>query len=204
VYRGTGNDDAEPVLIGYSDADWGNSLDDRRSTTGYVFKLAQGAISWRSKRQSTVAQSSTEAEYMALSEATREAVSWRMFLGELGLDIREPTTILADNQGSIALSKNPEHHARTKHIDIKYHYIREQVSNEAVSIYYINTEAMIADVLTKPLARPHHHKLIAQFGIQSGTDIPMYRLRGSVKGATAPSTVRGRTDGSAGGPSGRQ
>ena len=103
-------------------------------------------------------------------EATREAVSWKMFLSELGMEISEPFKIFADNQRCIAIAKNPQHYARTKHIDIKYYYVREQIAKKSVVINYIPTELMTADVLTKPLARSRHHKLIQQFGIRT-TDI---------------------------------
>lgn len=139
----------EPELVGYSDADYGNSLDDRKSISGYVFKLNNGAISWKSKRQPIVATSTTEAEYISTSEAAREAMNWRMFLRELGFHLNSPTIINVDNQGAIAIAKNPEHHGRTKHIDIRYHYIRDLVSKHEVQLEYLETNKMIADVLTK-------------------------------------------------------
>jgi transposase InsO family protein len=165
VYDGHHDDGIEPTLVGYTDSDWANDPDSRRSVTGYLFRMAGGAISWKSKRQPTVALSSTEAEYMAASEAAREAANWRTFLRELGFDMSEPTLILSDNQGSIALAKNPEHHARSKHIDVRHHYVREQVASQAIRLQYINTEEMVADLLTKPLPRDRHHALAKEMGL---------------------------------------
>jgi hypothetical protein len=155
-------------LYGYSDSDWGNDVNDRRSFTGWVFLLHDGAVSWQSIKQPTVALSSVEAEYMAATQATREAVWWRAFLSELGMPSTNTTTIIhSDSQGAIALSKNPEHHKRTKHIDIQHHYVREQVAAGSVVLPYISTEEMVADVLTKPLAAERHAKLAGEMGVRA-------------------------------------
>ena len=133
----------ERPLHGYSDSDWGNDPNDRRSVTGWVFMLHDGAVSWQSRKQPTVALSSVEAEYMAATQSTREAVWWRTFLAELGMPDIAPTVVYSDSQGSIALSKNPEHHSRTKHIDIQHHYVREQVAAGTVIMPHISTENMV-------------------------------------------------------------
>ena len=156
-------------LHGYSDSDWGNDPNDRRSITGWVFLLHHGAVSWQSCKQPTVALSSVEAEYMASTQATREAVWWRAFLTELGLPPTSATTIHSDSQGAIALDKNPEHHKRTKHIDIQHHYVREQVTAGTVVLPYISTKDMVADILTKPLAAEQHIKLAGQMGVRANT-----------------------------------
>ncbi|XP_046145331.1 secreted RxLR effector protein 161-like [Osmia bicornis bicornis] len=116
----------ENELIGFSDADWGASIDDRRSYTGYVFRLFGGAISWSSRKQKTVAMSSAEAEYMALSEAAKESIYQRRFLTEVVGKLKT-TLILCDNQSAGLMAKNPVYHERTKHIDIRYHFVRESV-----------------------------------------------------------------------------
>jgi hypothetical protein len=152
-------------LYGYSDSDWGNDVNDRRSVTGWVFLLHDAAVSWQSIKQPTVALSSVEAEYMAATQATREAVWWRAFLAELGIPQATATTIFSDSQGAIALGKNPEHHKRTKHIDIQHHYVREQVAAGNVALSFIGTENMLADVLTKPLAAERHATLAAGIGV---------------------------------------
>uniref|UniRef100_A0AAV1UU28 Polyprotein n=1 Tax=Peronospora matthiolae TaxID=2874970 RepID=A0AAV1UU28_9STRA len=124
-YQATNND----KLHGYSDADWAGDVEARRSTSGYTFILNNGYVSWRSKKQSTVALSSTEAEYMALTEAAQEAIWLKALLCELDeMRSDEAVKIYEDNQGSIALAKNPEFHKRTKHIDIRYHFVREKVA----------------------------------------------------------------------------
>ncbi len=154
-------------LYGYSDSDWGNDSNDRRSFTGWVFLLHDAAISWQSCKQPTVALSSVEAEYMAATQATREAVWWRAFLTELGMPPTAATVIHSDSQGAIALSKNPEHHKRTKHIDIQHHYVREQVSTGSVVLPHIGTEMMVADVLTKPLPADRHATLTSSMGVKA-------------------------------------
>ena len=108
-------------LVGYSDSDWANNLDDRHSTTGNVFMMSGGAISWISQKQATVALSTAEAEYIALGSATQEAIWLRRLLNDLHISQTKPTTIREDNQGAIAMAKYPIGHKRTKHIDIKHH-----------------------------------------------------------------------------------
>ena len=152
--------------MGYCDADWGQSPDDRRSVTGYVFLLAGGAISWQSKKQKTVALSTVEAEYMAAAQSTKEAIWWRSTIQGLGYSIDQPTPLYSDNQGAIALAKNPEHHSRTKHIDIQYHFVRERVADGSVSLIFIGTEEMTADVLTKALDLQAHNKALKKLGMK--------------------------------------
>jgi hypothetical protein len=143
----------DPQLMGYCDADWGGDLDTRRSTTGYVFKIAGGSISWSSKRQPTVALSSTEAEYMAVCAAAKEAIWLRQMLTELGMTQHGPSPIFQDNRGSIELAKNPVFHKRTKHIDIRFHFIRDLLKASRIMLPWISTKEMIADFLTKPSSR---------------------------------------------------
>jgi len=151
-------------LIGYSDADWGSDGDDRHSTTGNLFLMSGGAVSWLSKRQAVVALSSAEAEYIALSSATQETVWIRRLLGDL-TNVLEPTVLMEDNQGAIAMSRNPVDHARTKHIDIRYHFVREAVQNRIIELIYCPTINMIADVLTKPLAKERFSTLRSGMGV---------------------------------------
>src|SRR5271163_474887 len=156
-------------LVGYCDANWGNEINSRKSTSGYLFYLGGGVISWSSKRQPTVALSSTEAEYMALTHATKEAMWLRSLLKELEFGEEEyitATTIYEDNQSSIALAKNPVHHARTKHIDIQHHFIREKVDSKEIELIYLPTDDMHADTLTKPLPFPKFAKFRHAMGIR--------------------------------------
>ena len=123
-------------------------MDDRHSTTGYLFLMSGAVIDWFSKKQPIFVLSTTEAEYVALSAATQEVV-W------LNTDIKAapqmPVVIKEDNQGTIALAKNPISHNRTKHIDIKFYYVREALEDGIINLIYCPTEQMTADILTKPL-----------------------------------------------------
>ena len=112
-------------------------MDDRHSTSGNVFSLARGAVSWLSKKQATVALSIAEAEYVALSTATQEAIWLRRLLADVGEPLEEPIVIHEDNQGAIAMAKNPVGHARTKHIDVRYHFVHEGVQNGVIVVYYV-------------------------------------------------------------------
>lgn len=140
------------TLIGYSDADWAGDLDDRHSTSGNLFIMAGGTISWTSKKQATVSLSTAEAEYIALSTATQEAIWLRRLLVDLSSKQSSPTVIMGDNQGSIAIARNPVSHNRTKHIDIRYHFIRKALQDGATDLCFCPSSEMIADVLTKPLS----------------------------------------------------
>ena len=140
-----------PNLSGFSDADWAGDMDDRHSTSGNVFSFAKGAVSWLSKKQATVALSTAEAEYVALSMATHEAVWLRRLLTDVGESPKSPTVIHEDNQGAIVMAKNPVGHARTKHIYIRYHFTREALQTGAIVLKYIPSDEMIADILTKSL-----------------------------------------------------
>lgn len=139
----------EQECIRYSDSDWAGNLDDRKSTSGYVFTVGGGAISWKSKKQSCVALSTAEAEYIALSQAAQEAVWLRSLNVDLKLKMTAPIVIYEDNQSAICIAKNPQSHGRSKHIDIKFHYIREQVQQKTIELKYCKTEDMVADLLTK-------------------------------------------------------
>lgn len=145
-------------LTGFSDADWGANIDDRRSYIGYIFKLADGAINWSSRKQKTVAMSSAEAEYMALSEAAKEVIYIRRFLSEVIGELVDVTTIIYDNQSAGLMAKNLDFHERTKHIDLRYLFVREAVEDGKIKIGYLPTEDMPADVLTKGLSMPKHEK----------------------------------------------
>ncbi|GMF35686.1 unnamed protein product [Phytophthora lilii] len=152
----------------YSDADWAGDVEIRRSTSGYAFMMNGGCISWRSKMQRTVALSSTEAEYMALTEATQEAICLKAFLCELcEMKSDKAVKIYEDNQGSIALAKNPEFYKRTKHIYIRYHFVREKVEDGQVVLQYCSTKGMKVDLMTKPITAVQFESLRSKLGIQA-------------------------------------
>ena len=154
-------------LVGWTDADWANDRLTRKSISGYVFVLAGGAVSWMSKQQSTVATSSTHAEYIAAAEALKELVWLRRLLGELCHGTSDATTLHIDNRAADLLARNPVNHAATKHIDVRYHYIRECVQDGSVSLKLIGTKDMAADVLTKSLARVKHDRFCQMFGMET-------------------------------------
>lgn len=155
-------------LVGYADADFAADAS-RRSTMGYIFSLAGGAVSWSSKLQRSVSTSTTEAEYLALGHAAKEAVWLRNFLAQIGCPElqTETTSVYGDNQGAIALVKNPEFHARTKHIDVSAHFIRELEADKVIRLGYISSDRMRADCLTKPLKRISHERNVKDMGLAS-------------------------------------
>ena len=139
------------VLTAYTDADYGADHLDRKSRTGYVLYFNNGPVAWGSKKQSCVATSTTHAEYIALYTVTKEVIWCRRLLADLGFPQTAPTVIYTDSQSALRLAMNPEYHAQTKHIDIKYHYTREQILLQSIQLQYVNMHAQIADILTKPL-----------------------------------------------------
>jgi len=154
------------LLNGYVDADWGSNLVDRKSYSGYVYVLASGAISWESRKQSLVALSSTEAEYISLSNGAKEAIYLKRLLSEIGaFDIKMPVTIFCDNLSAQHIAKNNVLHSRTKHIDVKFHHVRELVKSNDIELKYISTNEMIADVLTKLLAKEKHCTFMKAMGL---------------------------------------
>jgi Reverse transcriptase (RNA-dependent DNA polymerase)/gag-polypeptide of LTR copia-type/Integrase core domain/GAG-pre-integrase domain/Zinc knuckle len=136
-------------LTGYTDSDWNSCSDTSRSNSGYVFTMGGAAVNWCSKRQRNVSLSSCEAEYVAASEATKEAMWERGLLEELGYLQRRPTRIYCDSQSAIHLTKNPAFHDKSKHIRARYHYVREMTQEGEVELFKVSTSENIADMLTK-------------------------------------------------------
>lgn len=151
-------------LFGFADADWGANLVDRRSYSGYAFILAGAAISWEARKQRTVALSSNEAEYMALSEATKEALHLQGIMSNTKMS-NGCTTIHNDNQGAQELVRNTGYHPRTKHIDVRHHFIRESYAKERIKLEYTPTEEMPADMLTKGLTGTKHRDCLLTLGM---------------------------------------
>ena len=151
VGEGLGYSPGEEIAIwGYSDASYGSDEETKKGRSGYVFMSGGAAVSWGSKLQEVVALSSTEAEYMAICHAMQEGLYLRMLQMEMGINPGESgTLLLVDNQSSIKLAKNPVFHKRSKHIAIRFHFIREKVENGEFSLEFVRTLSMAADQLTK-------------------------------------------------------
>ena len=141
-------------LQGFSDSDWGN-LEDGKSVSGYCFIMNTNSdmVCWKSRKQTCVALSTCEAEYVALVSCVQEAKFLRCLYEEFSGDKVNTVDIFVDNQSAIALAKNPVLHQRTKHIDIKYHFIRVEVQKGYILLKYIPSEQNLADMFTKPITR---------------------------------------------------
>lgn len=152
-------------LISFSDSDWANCLNTRHSVGGYGFMLGSGLISWLVQKQATVVTSSTEAEYTATFEVSKEAIWLCTLLTEIQFTLSQPTPLLCDNNSAISLSNNPSHHNCSKHFDIKLHFLREYVQVGEIRTAYINTKDNIADIFTKALHPQQFLSLHSMIGL---------------------------------------
>ncbi|KAK4345238.1 hypothetical protein RND71_035414 [Anisodus tanguticus] len=152
-------------LVGYSNSDWGGDIDDRRSTTGFVFFMGDIVNIWMSKKQTIVTLSTCEAEYVAATSYICHAIWLTNLLKEIGLIQKEPTKVCVDNKSAIALAKNPVFHDRSKHIDICYHYIRGCVARKDVQVEYVKSQDQVADIFTKPLTSEDFIRLRNLLGV---------------------------------------
>ena len=156
-------------VIGYSDADFAGCIDSRKSTSGYVFMIADGAVSWKSAKQTLTATSTMEAEFVSCFEATSHGVWLKSFISGLRVvdSISRPLTLYCDNSAAVFMAKNNKSGSRSKHIDIKYLAIRERVKEKKVVIEHISTELMIADPLTKGMPPKGFKDHVARMGLGS-------------------------------------
>nr|GEZ20723.1 retrovirus-related Pol polyprotein from transposon TNT 1-94 [Tanacetum cinerariifolium] len=160
--------DSFVALTAFADADHAGCQDTRRSTSGSVQFLGERLISWSSKRQKSTAISSTEAEYIALSGCYAQILWMRSQLSNYGIGFNK-IPMYCDNKSAIALCYNNVQHSRSKHINIRYHFIKEQVENEVIELYFVNTEYQLADLFTKALGRERIEFLITKLGMRSFT-----------------------------------
>jgi hypothetical protein len=150
------------ILRAYSDADWAGDPSDRRSTTGFCIFLGDSLISWRSKKQTLTARSSTEAEYRALADTTSEILWLRWLLADLETSQSSPTDLYCDNRSVIQIAHNDVFHERTKHIEIDCHFIRQHLLRGELHLISIGTLDQLADLLTKPHSPGHFRTLVSK------------------------------------------
>ena len=153
-------------ISGHCDADYAGDIASAKSTSGYVFYIANGPITWKSKLQSIIAQSTTEAEYIAINIAAKEAVYIKSLLKELGHYKQNKLPLYTDNNGALLLAKNPVFHERTKHIAVKYHYIRDLISKGIIDLIYVSTKEQKADGFTKALDKIKFREFIRVLGLK--------------------------------------
>jgi len=168
---------------GYTDANWVDNVSNRRSTSGFMFSFGNGAVSWSSKKQPTVALSSTEAEYKGAIIAACEIVWLQKLLSNLGQSVDALVVIYCDNISSILFANNPIYHARTKHIEVHYHFIREKVLAKEIDFIHVSTEDQVADIFTKALGIDKLRKFRKMFNVLE-MDL---NLRGSVENSSSTS-----------------
>lgn len=166
-YRKT---DPRSTLIGYADADFANDEVGRKSNSGFVYTLFGNIVSWSSKRQQIVTLSSTEAELVALCHASKEGIWLSYLLKEIGIEVY-PFTIYEDNMPCIKIAEEPREHQRTKHIDVKYMYMRELIEDKKMKISYLSTEEQLADMFTKPLGNVKFQKFVELLKIKDWGEV---------------------------------
>lgn len=157
----------EGELVGFADTDWAENVTDRKSTSGYMFRFGDGVMSWTARKQTCVALSSTEAEYISLSESCQELQWILKLMQDFGENVKLPVKINEDNQSCIKLLKQDGGTKRSKHVDTKYHFVRDLTEEKKINVVYCSSENMLADVLTKPLGRVRLEALREQIGLRN-------------------------------------
>ncbi|KDR75264.1 hypothetical protein GALMADRAFT_24757, partial [Galerina marginata CBS 339.88] len=165
LFYGGDVDEDEVIFSAYCDADFASDSDDRKSISGYTLFLGNAAIAWSSKKQTTIALSTTEAEYTAIAHATRQIIWLRNLFQDLGYTQNDPTILFSDNQSAIALTQDPQFHARSKHFDITNHFVRAKVYDQTIEVIYCPTDEMTSDIFTKALAKPKHEQFTSELGL---------------------------------------
>jgi hypothetical protein len=163
------------IIFGYSDSDWGGDTDDRKSTSGFAFYMGDTAFTWLSKKQSIVTLSTCEAEYVAAATCVCHAIWLRRLLKEINLTQDVAIPIYLDSKSAIELAKNSVHHERSKHIDVKFHFMREEVKKKNVELIHVTSEDQVADILTKPLPTMKFEKFKKLLGMKDEKEIKFKR-----------------------------
>ena len=158
-------------LVGYSDSDWCGDIDDRKSTSGYVFFMGNTTFTWLSKKQPIVTLSTCEAEYVAASWCVCHAIWLRILLSKMKLKQRGATMIQVDKKSAIELAKNLVNHERSKHIDVRFHFIRDHVKEGSVELLHVASQDQVADIFTKPLSKVLYDKYKKMIDMTDGRSI---------------------------------
>ena len=155
----------DELFTSYTDADHAGCPDTGRSTSGYVIKMGSGAISWSSRLQTIVALSTTEAEFVAAVSAGQEILWLRNLLSEFGYEHSSASKLRIDNLSALSVAKNPEHHGRMKHLDLRFYWLRDEVAKGRIEVVHLRTSDMPADILTKSLAKPKVLEMVRMLGL---------------------------------------
>ena len=164
-YSSTYSCDTDLSPHAYVDADYGGCWDTCQSTSGCIFIMTGGPVSWSSKQQATVALSTIEAKYVVMSKAAQQMVWMQNWLSEVEVKVSTPGLISGDSWGAITLTKNTKDHSKVKHIDIQHHYIHELLQSGIIAVEQVSSSSNLADLFTKPLPCDHHHQLLAALNI---------------------------------------
>ncbi|KAK9665399.1 hypothetical protein RND81_14G109900 [Saponaria officinalis] len=163
--------DGNKELIGFTDSDYAGDVDDRKSTSGYAFILSSAAVAWASRKQPIVTLSTTEAEYVAAASCSTQAIWMKRVLQKLGYAGRENTVIYCDNSSTMKLSKNPVFHGRCKHIQVRFHFLRDLANDGVVHLKYCGTKDQVADLFTKPLKLESFQRLREELGVCASVEL---------------------------------
>ena len=181
-------------MTAYTDVDWASCVDDRKSISGGAFYLGESLVAWLSKKQTSISLSTTKVEYIAAATCCTQ-VMWRnKTLQDMKVSIDEPISIKCDNTSAISISKNPVLHSKTKHIPIKYHFLREQVAQKVVKLEYVATKEQTTDIFTKPLTREPFEYLRDRLGVVSVYATLCYEEKAQCQGENRNDNIIPRGD----------